>query len=130
MPVMPSTETVTVLFSDVVGSTALLERFGPEAADRMRREHFLALRAAVFDHPVLALSVGWSPEPPGAVGALGVPLPGFLALDARVPFVARPSEWEVLERAWAGAREGPCRAVLVGGDAGTGKTRLVSEFAR
>jgi class 3 adenylate cyclase/DNA-binding CsgD family transcriptional regulator len=244
MSVMPSTETVTVLFSDVVGSTALLERLGPEKADRLRREHFLALRAAVsahdgreiknvgdglmvvfgsaaaavdcavdmqrrasrvgtdddveppalrvgiaagdadiedgdffgrpvveasrlcaaarggqilvselirllvggrgghelvpegelalkgFDHPVLALSVGWSPEPPGAVGALDVPLPGLLALDARIPFVARSSEWDVLERAWAGAREGPCRAVLVGGDAGAGKTRLVSEFAR
>src|SRR4051794_950546 len=50
MSAMPSTETVTVLFSDVVGSTALLERFGPEEADRMRREHFVALRAAVSAH--------------------------------------------------------------------------------
>ena len=32
MLLMPSTETVTVLFSDVVGSTALLERLEPEGA--------------------------------------------------------------------------------------------------
>ena len=83
---------------------------------------------AVLFHP--RPSVRWSPEPPGAAGALGVPLPGLLALDARVPFVARPSEWDVLEGAWSGTRTGTCRAVLVGGDAVSGKTRLVSEFAR
>ena len=36
----------------------------------------------------------------------------------------------MLEGAWSGTRTGTCRAVLVGGDAGAGKTRLVSEFAR
>jgi DNA-binding NarL/FixJ family response regulator/class 3 adenylate cyclase len=41
---------VTVLFSDLVGSTALFDRMGDEAADLVRREHFDALRRAVAEH--------------------------------------------------------------------------------
>jgi DNA-binding NarL/FixJ family response regulator/class 3 adenylate cyclase len=41
---------VTVLFTDLVGSTALFDRHGDEAADVLRREHFAALRAAVAEH--------------------------------------------------------------------------------
>ena len=41
--------TVTVLFTDLVGSTALLGRLGARA-DTVRRSHFAALRAAVAAH--------------------------------------------------------------------------------
>src|SRR5919198_273645 len=41
---------VTILFTDLVGSTALFERRGDEAADAVRREHFNALRRAVAEH--------------------------------------------------------------------------------
>src|SRR4051794_9176881 len=41
---------VTILFTDLVGSTALFDRRGDEAADTMRREHFTALRGAIADH--------------------------------------------------------------------------------
>lgn len=44
-----ATETVTVLFSDLVGSTELLSRVGEKAADELRREHFGLLRSAVAD---------------------------------------------------------------------------------
>ena len=44
---MGTTETVTVLFTDVVASTALLDRLGPEAAERARQDHVRALRHAV-----------------------------------------------------------------------------------
>lgn len=47
-----------------------------------------------------------------------------------VPFVDRPEEWAVLDSAWAGAAAGGRQIVLVAGEAGAGKTRLVSEFAR
>ncbi len=40
---------VTILFTDLVRSSALLDR-GDEAADAVRREHFAALREAVADH--------------------------------------------------------------------------------
>lgn len=41
---------VTILFTDLVGSTSLFERQGDEAADGVRREHFNALRRAVAEH--------------------------------------------------------------------------------
>ncbi len=44
-----ATEIVTVLFTDLVGSTELLSRLGEAAADQLRREHFALLRAAVAD---------------------------------------------------------------------------------
>lgn len=43
-------ETVTVLFTDLVGSTELLSRVGEERAEQLRREHFALLRQAVADH--------------------------------------------------------------------------------
>ena len=39
--------TVTVLFTDLVGSTALLSRVGEERSEELRREHFALLREAV-----------------------------------------------------------------------------------
>jgi class 3 adenylate cyclase len=49
---MPETKkhsvgTVTVLFTDVVGSTELLDRFGDDVADRVRRKHFKRLRQLI-----------------------------------------------------------------------------------
>ena len=41
---------VTILFTDLVGSTSLFSRHGDEAADTLRREHFGALRAAAAEH--------------------------------------------------------------------------------
>jgi DNA-binding NarL/FixJ family response regulator/class 3 adenylate cyclase len=41
---------VTVLFSDLVGSAALFDRLGDDAADVVRREHFDTLRRAVAEH--------------------------------------------------------------------------------
>jgi class 3 adenylate cyclase len=43
-------QTVTVVFTDLVGSTELMSRVGETAADELRREHFGLLRAAVADH--------------------------------------------------------------------------------
>src|SRR3954462_7293354 len=41
------TRTVTVLFTDMVGSTALSSSLDPEAADRVRQGHFSVLRQAI-----------------------------------------------------------------------------------
>ncbi len=43
-------ETITVLFTDLVGSTDLLSRVGEVRADELRREHFGLLRANVAEH--------------------------------------------------------------------------------
>ena len=42
-----ATETVSVLMTDLVGSTAIADRVGPEAAEGLRAEHFGLLRGAV-----------------------------------------------------------------------------------
>jgi class 3 adenylate cyclase/tetratricopeptide (TPR) repeat protein len=44
---MGSVETVTILITDLVGSTSLEARVGPGAADQLRDEHFTLIRAAV-----------------------------------------------------------------------------------
>lgn len=45
-----ATATVTVVFTDLVGSTAMMSRVGEVAADRLRREHFDLLREPVGTH--------------------------------------------------------------------------------
>jgi class 3 adenylate cyclase len=44
---MASTQMMTVLFTDIVGSTELASRLGPEEADRVRQGHFSLLRQAL-----------------------------------------------------------------------------------
>ncbi|HET6997364.1 MAG TPA: AAA family ATPase [Solirubrobacterales bacterium] len=46
---MSPVETVTVLFTDLVGSTGMASRIGPAAAEEVRREHFRILREAIGD---------------------------------------------------------------------------------
>ena len=47
---MPRTRIVAVLFTDVVGSTELLSRVGPYAADELRDRHFAEMRSALAVH--------------------------------------------------------------------------------
>ena len=44
---MATTQTVTVLFTDLVGSTELSSRLGPESSDALRQTHFGLLRGAI-----------------------------------------------------------------------------------
>src|ERR671919_258837 len=46
---MPSVETVTILITDLAGSTGLESRVGPVVADEVRREHFGVLREAIAE---------------------------------------------------------------------------------
>src|SRR5262245_18411413 len=70
-----TTETVTILFTDLVGSTALLSRAGEERAEALRREHFAFLRevfAETGGREVKNLGDGLMvafPSPSTAVGA-------------------------------------------------------------
>ena len=45
----PSGGVVTLLFTDLVGSTRALTRLGDDAAEELRRVHFGLLRGAVGD---------------------------------------------------------------------------------
>jgi class 3 adenylate cyclase len=42
--------TTTILFTDLVGSTALRRRLGEEAAEELRRRHDVLVREAVEGH--------------------------------------------------------------------------------
>ena len=42
-----TTDSIAVLFTDLVGSTALLSRLGEERAEELRREHFRLLRGSI-----------------------------------------------------------------------------------
>jgi class 3 adenylate cyclase len=44
------TGTVTLLFTDLVGSTELMDRLGDEAGDRLLRDHFAILREATGEY--------------------------------------------------------------------------------
>lgn len=68
---------------------------------------------------------GWPIEPSG------LPIPGPVALvSSELPFVGRVEERRRLEVAWKAAAAGEHRVVLVAGEPGAGKTRLVAEVAR
>ena len=236
---MGATQTVTVLFTDLVGSTALQTRLPPAESDALRREHFAILRDAItgsggeevktlgdglmvsfggvapalrcavemqqrierrnrsaspalvlrigvavgdatfeaddwfgqpvieaarlcatadggqilvteavhlltvasdapamvplgpvqlkgLPEPVTAWSVGWEPLAPEAGTP---PLPPRLLDVATTEFVGRVQERERVAAAWAAAREGEGRLVLVCGEPGIGKTRLAVELA-
>ena len=45
-----TTGTVTLLFTDLVGSTELMDRLGDDASERLRRKHFAILREAASGH--------------------------------------------------------------------------------
>ncbi len=44
-----TTESATILFTDMVGSTELSQRLSPDVADEMRRHHFSILRKAIAE---------------------------------------------------------------------------------
>jgi class 3 adenylate cyclase len=47
---MARTETITVVFTDLVGSTELASRLGHDAYEALRQAHFASLRSAVAKH--------------------------------------------------------------------------------
>ncbi len=59
-----------------------------------------------------------------------VPLPGSLRIVDVVPFAGRHREQNVLAAAWERAARGTGGMVVIGGEPGIGKSRLVVEFGR
>ena len=74
--------------------------------------------------PVTACELSWE-----TVGAAGIAMPAGLA-RADGPLIGRGHELAALEDAWQRARAGESRVVLVAGNPGIGKTRLVAELCR
>ncbi|MBV8979824.1 MAG: AAA family ATPase, partial [Acidimicrobiia bacterium] len=72
--------------------------------------------------PVATVEVGWAPVPER--------VSTFATARYQSPFVGRESELERLTDALQRAASGERQVVLVGGEAGVGKTRLAAEFSR
>ena len=112
-----------ILITDVV-------RWIAGSRGRFAFEPLGALELKGLDGAVVVHKVAWDPLPAGA-GSVDVPLPGAIAARANAVFVGRVSERAVLadslKQAVAARRR---RIVLLEGEAGIGKTTLVSSFAR
>ncbi len=98
---------------------------GPALAD---------LETAILRHdPSLLLPDGWSRQPndgDAPVRPPSKPPPDALfAAARRTPMVGRSADLQRLLALWADVREGGRHVVLVSGEAGVGKTRLVAEVA-
>jgi class 3 adenylate cyclase len=82
-----------------------------------------ALQLKGLPEPVPASQVAWEPVHGG------LPLPPGLSAESALRFVGRTAERATLEAAWKAAVAGNRRAVLVSGEPGIGKTRLLTEAA-
>lgn len=82
--------------------------------------------------PVIASEVGWERASRSDDGEVEVsaPLPGPLAAAGRFPYAGRAAARELLATRWKESCVDARRIVLLAGEPGIGKTRLVSEVAR
>ncbi len=76
--------------------------------------------------PIAACEVEWAPL---AVRTVQLPLPRAFSIAPRFSLAGRDAELEQVATAWKQAAAGSCRAVLVAGEPGIGKTRLAAELA-
>lgn len=88
---MASAGTVTLLFTDLVGSTEILDQLGDDAAERLRRTHFRLLREAVAangGHEVKSLGDGLMVVFNSALDAVGCAVGMQQAVDHHNQWVA------------------------------------------
>jgi class 3 adenylate cyclase len=76
-----------------------------------------------------AEAVGWEPLAQGQ-GETGVPFPGLLSVGRSTGYVGHEALLQRLEQARRQATAGACRAVLLCGEPGIGKTRTAAEVAQ
>jgi DNA-binding SARP family transcriptional activator len=96
----------------------LRDELGAEPASALRRLHRRVTEGE-----------GWARSPAAPDASSRVPLPALLARMERRPFVGREAPMARLSERWAAAQLGEGSFVLIGGEAGMGKTRLVARMA-
>jgi class 3 adenylate cyclase len=104
-------------------ATDLVERLGYRRAEAAFEE-IGAHQLKGLDKPIVVVRVlDIAPD------SAALPMPRALALDRRFPLVGRSSAMQQLLSQWIGARSGSSRAVLIVGQPGVGKTRLIAQAA-
>lgn len=78
--------------------------------------------------PFETVEIHWSPLP--TLGGSVAALPPAVEVPQALPFVGRAAETAQLWRAWASALDGHHQTVVVTGEAGAGKSRVVADFTR
>jgi class 3 adenylate cyclase len=106
----------------IVTTAVVRALVGPHRGHRWRPLEPVVLKG--FDEAVDLVEVGWEPAPSDAP-----PLPAAADQARTASIVGRSEELDRLVTAWKGARAGEVRTVLVSGEPGVGKTRLVAELA-
>ena len=102
----------------------------------VRQEDVYALEGEGLSVPEVVTDYAEGVEAPdslaqaGGPGVFRPPLPAALDGLALGFFVGRDKESSVLDEAWTQAKDGGHRVVLIGGEPGVGKTRLVAQLAR
>src|SRR5437762_998829 len=152
-PALPAQEvrkTVTIVFSDLKGSTAMAEKLDSEAVREVLSRYFDEMRGALERHggtvekyigdaimAVFGLPRVHEDDPLRAVHAAAEMRERLATLNETVerhlarPLVGRAPELAVLVDELASAARGrSCRLVTVVAEAGSGKSRLIEEFAR
>jgi len=104
----------------------VLRHLAPRGAHEYRSIGELELKG--LPEPIATAEVVWVPTEDGT-GVIDLPLPARLCVPHLAGFVGRTDERERLDAARKAAATGERRGVLIAGEAGMGKTRLVSEVA-
>jgi DNA-binding SARP family transcriptional activator len=112
---------------DRAGALAEYERFRTELAAEMGVAP-MPETVCVYER-VLAQKDDCGPGVPAGGGAAPPALTTTVGAAGELPFVARSRELAALRAAWQRAADGCGGALLVVGEAGIGKTRLIDEFA-
>src|SRR5438477_103364 len=122
---------LTVMFCDLVGSTELSARLDPEDLREIIAAGTRRLVGDLFEYRDLGaveLKGVAAPVPVWQVLRLSIVASRFEALRGSVltPLVCRDEEIELLLRRWARAKVGDGQIVLISGEAGLGKSRIVA----
>ena len=104
----------------IIASELLRQLIGGRGGFSFRPVGSLSLKG--LTRPVSACELGWEP-----IGEQRIPLPAELHRP-QATFVGRQAEMAAIEKAWDQVRAGRAATVVVAGDPGIGKTRLVAEF--
>ena len=102
----------------------------PATVSESATSHWVAVPRRTSTRSIESWVVGWDRSSTDVAPSGPPPIARALAGSAGPPFVGRSDVLNALSTEWTDAAVDTGRIVLIGGEAGTGKTRLAAELAR